>query len=204
MSPIIHFQSKVYSNSGESVFLDFVYDITVNAIFRENTRDLRCDKSLDTTFDATLYERINTKLEDDFNCTVPFLPEFISKYSQNTTPICREANTSISAFKLYDYLRSSGQSTLCDSPCAGMEIFLGVPFVSTEKDSTWAYIKIYLKSAVKTKSAVLDYTFLSLVAEVGGYVGLLLGVSVVKIAVNLNTFCAQYFQRRWIESGKGK
>ena len=85
-----------------------------------------------------------------------------------------------------------------------MEIFLGVPFVSKEEDNTWAYLKIYLKSAVKTKSAVLDYTFLSLVAEVGGYVGLLLGVSVVKITVNLNTFCAQYLQRRWIESGKGK
>ena len=165
---------------------------------------MRCDKALDTRFDDTLYERINTKLEDDFNCTVPFLPEFKSKHGENMTPICREANTSISAFKLYDYLRSSGQSTLCDSPCAGMEIFLGVPFVSKEEDNTWAYIKIYLKSAVKTKSAVLDYTFLSLVAEVGGYVGLLLGVSVVKITVNLNTFCAQYLQRRWIESGKGK
>ncbi len=40
-------------------------------------------------------------------------------------------------------------------------------------------MKIYLKSTTKSKETILDYTFRSMVADIGGYTGLLLGVSFV-------------------------
>jgi len=38
-----------------------------------------------------------------------------------------------------------------------------------------------MKSRTKKKSTILDYTFGSMIAEIGGYTGLLLGVSIVHI-----------------------
>ena len=106
---------------------------------------------MDKSFDATLFSRINQDLENKFNCTVPFLPTFKSELTGHETTICKEENKSMEASKRYDYLRSSGQSSLCPSPCEGMDIYLGLPFISTA-DSNSTYIKIYLKSSLKIKS----------------------------------------------------
>lgn len=65
-------------------------------------------------------------------------------------------------------------------PCSTMEVFLGLPF-GGEEDPDTSYIKMYIKSTVKVKKTVLDYTWLSMLAEIGGYTGLLLGISVVNI-----------------------
>ena len=45
-----------------------------------------------------------------------------------------------------------------------------------------AYIKLYIKSTVKFKKSVPDYTFLNMIAEIGGYEGLLLGITIVGIS----------------------
>ena len=60
------------------------------------------------------------------------------------------------------------------------QVFLGLPFNGTG-DASRAYIKMYMKSTVKFKKIVYDYTVLSMLAEIGGYTGLLLGVSVVNL-----------------------
>ena len=152
-------------------------------------------------FDDTLYNRINEKLKDKLNCTVPFLPAIRSKLTGYVTGICKKTNQSLQAVKVYDYLRASGQSTLADPPCTGADIYLGLPFISNTEENV-AYIKIYLKSTVKIKSTVLDYKFLSLVAEVGGYVGLLLGISCVKVLITINSFFMRHLQQKLIESVK--
>lgn len=60
-------------------------------------------------------------------------------------------------------------------------MFLGLPFNGTTSDGT-AYTKVYIKSTVKMKKMMLDYTWVSMLGEIGGYSGLLLGISVVNIA----------------------
>ena len=173
-----------------------VYDITYNTLF--TSEENICDQRMDESFDATLFNRINQDLENKFNCTVPFLPYFKSELTGHETRVCREENKSMEASKRYDYLRSSGQSSLCPSPCEGMDIYLGLPFIS-KAESNFTYIKIYLKSSVKIKSIVYDYTFLSLVAEVGSYVGLILGISVVNIALNINFMFIQRIKQVLID-----
>ena len=56
-------------------------------------------------------------------------------------------------------------------------------------------IKVYLKSSTKVKNTVLNYPFLSMVAELGGYTGLLLGVSLVNITSLLDK-TAEYFRHK--------
>jgi hypothetical protein len=41
---------------------------------------------------------------------------------------------------------------------------------------------MYLSSRVKVNTSVRDYTWLTMVAEIGGYVGLFLGLAVVDVA----------------------
>ncbi len=55
---------------------------------------------------------------------------------------------------------------------------LGLPFPG-DYDSDVAFAKIYLKSTTKSKKTILDYSLRSMVADIGGYTGLLLGVSFV-------------------------
>ena len=154
---------------------------------------------MDNLFDITLYSRINEELDKNFRCTVPFLPAIRSNFTGNISEICNEPNKSMSALNLYDFLRSSGQSNICGTPCEGMDVYLGLPFISKTEEN-WGHIKIYLKSTIKIKRTVLDYTFLSLVAEVGGYVGLLLGISVVKLVMNMNSFCTRHLAQQFLNS----
>ena len=182
---------------GEKVFIDFVYDLSINTL--EDSKEMSCNAEYNHNFDDTLYEKINERLETEFNCTVPFLPPMSSKLLPGrVTPICQHHETSTNAYERYDYLRSSGQSTLCDSPCAGMDIYLGLPFLGTHV-SNMAYIKVYLKSTVKIKRTVLDYDFTTLVAELGGYVGLLLGISVVNVSLIINNFFAKCLMEKLLK-----
>ncbi len=44
------------------------------------------------------------------------------------------------------------------------------------------FIRMTFDALVERKTTIQDYSWLSMVAEIGGYVGLLLGVSVVDLA----------------------
>ena len=61
-----------------------------------------------------------------------------------------------------------------------MDLYPHVPSVEVKEDGM-AFIKMYTKSTVRVKKTVLDYTWLSMLAEIGGYTGLLLGISVVNL-----------------------
>ena len=58
-----------------------------------------------------------------------------------------------------------------------------------------AFIKMYIKSTIKVKKTVLDYTWISMVAEIGGYTGLLLGVSVVNITYYLDKILVKFLNK---------
>jgi hypothetical protein len=45
------------------------------------------------------------------------------------------------------------------------------------------------------KKTVYDYTFLSLIAEIGGYTGLLLGVSCVNLTSLIDRFAMRMIQK---------
>ena len=68
----------------------------------------------------------------------------------------------------------------------------GLPFEGTTAGDV-AYAKMYLKSTIRSKKTVLDYTWFSMVAEIGGYTGLLLGVSVNNIASLVDKIRMKYY-----------
>ncbi len=56
--------------------------------------------------------------------------------------------------------------------------------------------QLYVKSTVKMKKTVLDYTWVSMLAEIGGYTGLLLGVSVVNVTRYVDKILLRYCKKR--------
>ena len=76
---------------------------------------------------------------------------------------------------------------VCSDPCQSVQIFYGF-LTEDERNDQKGSMKIYFKSMVKIKQTVYDYSFLSFIAELGGYTGLLLGVSILDLTSLFNVF----------------
>ena len=61
-----------------------------------------------------------------------------------------------------------------------MDIYFGYPILDGNNPNE-SYVKLYFKSSVNVRRNILAYSEVSLFAEVGGYLGLLLGVSLLDI-----------------------
>ena len=146
-----------------------------------------------------MYELINAELEKQFNCTVPFLPPIVSRITGKPTQICKDPNIGFKAIETLNYLRNVGLSIISDFPCTGMDVFLGVPFIDSKGSDNKALIKIYFKSTTKVKNTVLHYDFLTVVGELGGYVGLLLGMSVIDLTFLINSLLVKLVSKRLTE-----
>ena len=62
-----------------------------------------------------------------------------------------------------------------------MDINFGYPIIDTTNIDE-AYVKLYFKMAVQIHKNILAYSTLSFLAEVGGYIGLLLGFSLLDLS----------------------
>ena len=73
-----------------------------------------------------------------------------------------------------------------------MSVSFGFPFFSTVDecgDEKRGTVQLYMKPMTKVTWEHSDYTLLSLMAEIGGYYGLLIGLSLVDAAGLLTWIC---------------
>ena len=78
----------------------------------------------------------------------------------------------------YQYFRD-----FCITPCEKMRVqFAGHDNMDPNGNDNEGYVKFYIKDEIEIKKSRYSYTEVSLLAEVGGYVGLLLGASLMDIA----------------------
>ena len=89
--------------------------------------------------------------------------------------ICREA-ASQAANQLY-YDNRYPRLDRCDKPCTELDI----KSTLMSKDSKPGTIEFFFPKKVIVSQEVLAYSFLSLIAELGGYLGLTLGVSLLQL-----------------------
>ena len=176
-------KSKLYTLKGHKYFMDMTYSIMENTLKSEST--LPCSDETDFEFDNCFYQAIAQDLMNEFNCVVPFI-----KTSENNIICVKKSQTEIDEMMLA-FKKSSSNiiKGSCMLPCASMDIFFGVLFDGIRNDGK-SFLRIYLKNNVKFQQTVYDYTLLSLLAEIGGYTGLLLGISVA----NITTLLEKMFQ----------
>ena len=136
---------------------------------------------MNTQYDELLYHNLRNILNHDYNCTVPFLPDLDSKESKNVT-ICEDVETSKKAYKKYDLLKRNNGNKVSENPCSTIQTYFGLFFKDPKYDGNKAYIKIYLQSMTTIKLTVMDYDAVDMVADIGGYTGLLLGMSAIHVS----------------------
>jgi hypothetical protein len=155
---------------------------------------------MNLNFDQTVYEIAHAELETKYNCTIPFLPEMASKVTGVPLQICKDEEIGKNAMELYELIETSQRN---NTPCARMDIFLGLPFMSTGSapyqgfgDNDTAFILLYFKSSIKVKQTIWDYDFIRLVAEIGGYTGLLVGFPIARAFILVNSIILKLLIRK--------
>ena len=129
-------------------------------------------------------------------CSVPFHPPIERVSSHQDVEICNNSTLGKLAFDGY---RNSIQTNILDQiPCAGFYIFLGLPSIDVDgNDPKQAYIRLFIKPKIKVKSIVLYYDEATLLGDIGGYVGMFLGVSLVDLAVFCNSGFLKLVKRKF-------
>lgn len=121
-----------------------------------------------------------------FGCSVPWHPQYFSESNEKVN-ICRASQDGKNAFKQFENLKDA-PITIGDVPCSKYDVDLGNPDVSDGNNMKESFIRFYMKTDIKVKSTVVYYDSTTLAAEIGGYVGMFLGVSMVDLAIMFNSF----------------
>ena len=152
---------------------------------------MACDRNMNLNFDNRVYEMASASLEREYKCTIPFLPAVSSNITGKPIDICKNEEIAERAMELYEFIETSQRN---NTPCARMDILLGLPFISKGSvpyqgfgHNDTAFILLYFKSSIKVKSTVWDYDFITLVAEIGGYTGLLVGFPIARGVILINS-----------------
>ena len=90
-------------------------------------------------------------------------------------------------------------SVYCPLPCTTMGINFGIPIVSTiDINPDQAYLKLYFKNQINVRRSVSSYSISSLVADIGGYLGLLLGFSLLDLSMIIknNDYLSYFWVKR--------
>ena len=80
-------------------------------------------------------------------------------------------------------------------PCARMTVFFQFPIIVKNSDGE-GFVKFYFKDEVRVSTGKLKYTIVSFMAEVGGYIGLLLGVSLLDITSIIGQIVSKIYQKQ--------
>ena len=168
---------------GQAVFLDSASELYVNTL--ENLDGHTCNIEMNHNYDQTIYKKVAKENEAQFNCTVPFHPTMTSQLTGSIIEICNNSETGKNALR--NWWTNAYTTTNKSKPCTEMVIYLGIPDISNGKSDNESFLHVYLKSDMKVKSIILYYDLTTLAADIGGYIGMFLGVSLIDVTMMCNS-----------------
>ena len=168
------------------MYLDLAHVLSINTL--ENLEGYRWNPDMNLNFDTRWYQNIATENENVFGCSVPWHPKYRSNVTGDEIKICQSAEKARKARKRYGTLWAAKLSHEW-IPCATFETSPGLPDIDdTDNNQEEAFIRLYVKRKIKIKSIIMHYDSTTLTAEIGGYIGMFLGVSIVDLGILLNAF----------------
>ena len=134
-----------------------------------------CETETEFDKDACTQSKLDKKSFEMFGCTSPFGP--------NKDNICKDDEKGSKVMELYKETMKNNVDE-CNNPCW----FSSTKTTKTDEYSRYGVgdVVIYVKENIEVKEAYYLYSILSMIAEVGGYVGLFLGVSVNQVSQLVN------------------
>ena len=165
------FMTTKYINIGiEKIGAVLKYDIFEQL----NTKDKPCSPDPEYSKDDCILQQIYFESMKKFGCTTPF--------GLDKTSICLNKTIGGQARLFYDeQILTDSYPQICPNPCSTLTPTFSITSRSDNAWSSKALLSIEFPTEVKVIQAYPAYTFLSLIAEVGGYVGLFLGISVLDL-----------------------
>ena len=94
-------------------------------------------------------------------------------------------------------------SQQCAHACTYMDITFGYPFIYEIASDAVSSITLYFKTSVALRENHIAYDVASLFAEIGGYSGLLLGVSVFDVLAKPLNFLSQKIKASFCRNKNG-
>ena len=180
---ISYFQTKV--SLGERKYIDFSHELVINTI--GDIEGHRCNPEMNRNFDKVWYEKIARENEKKFGCSVPFHPPFNTETGKKEIEICKNATIGKKAYSNFQHAIDS-TFTAEYRPCAKFDIYFGLPDTDdTGNKMTEAHLALYVNTDIRVKSTVIYYDKTTFAAEIGGYVGMFLGVSMIDLAIIFNS-----------------
>ena len=122
------------------------------------------------SYDNCVYQQLTSRMLKEIGCTVPWVPD--------KSQICTEPVQAVKALEFYHKNRRN-QEDICKNSCQFTNVYLGPAVEEIERRKTRAVF--YFRRDIKESSEYLVYQELSLLAESGGIVGLILGVSLFHV-----------------------
>ena len=126
--------------------------------------------------------------ENEIGCTTPYNPD--------KSNICLEQNQANQAMNIFDDITIQNQTKarkLCPRPCQQYIIGFSNKEISWSNSITPPTLRMEFPKYIRVSSSSYSYTLLELLAEVGGYVGLFLGVSINQISDLLTILATKIF-----------
>ena len=116
--------------------------------------------------------------ENEIGCTTPFHPD--------KSNICFELSKIFEAVHIFRdiaFWNLTKANQLCPKPCQQYTIIFSSYRESISHYNSYATtLKIQFPKYIRVSRSYYSYTLLELLAEVGGYFGLFLGVSIIQIS----------------------
>ena len=184
--------TKIQAILGEQIFIDAMHEVLIDyekkmtdeEMIREKSEfEFRCDHEMNVGFDECIINGLDKRAMDSIGCTFPTLTN--QKELSCDAKFINESQANL--LKEQKIFRAQTSIKDCPLPCSTMNVFLGFPKYNKVYSSEKARAKIYFKRRVTEKKNVVPYDWVSFLAEIGGYMGLLLGWSMLDLTLVFKT-----------------
>ena len=149
--------------------------VKVDILRNLKTKQMPCEKQ---NYDEEYTKFLIQKMLSVAGCVVPWVQR------NETEKICMdEANATI-AENVYQDIKKKNliDNEDAPAPCEYLETSLEVLKTEINSEGDYKKLHVHLRPVAKMIEQVDGYTFLSFLAEVGGYLGLFLGMSIYHLA----------------------
>ena len=124
-------------------------------------------------YNACMYDTLTKLMMNEVGCTVPYLPNVKDK-------ICTDYESARKAFDIH-WFRVTNQQHDCQAPCTYIltELSKSSNYYTAKTNDNSTIFKVYFQENISLSKEDYIFPFLSLVADLGAYLTILLGVSLL-------------------------
>ena len=84
------------------------------------------------------------------------------------------------------------------TPCAGMHLFLSLSHINKEpQPGNKSLFTLYFNLHVKVEGIIMHYDFADMDADIGGSIGLFLGISFIDLGIKCNSLVFSHITKKF-------